>query len=83
VTANIHSSSNIPPLTSGLLLLSVTRLRYFAEKYLPTSSRIQERFLEDIKDLEDPGLGRAEKLRVVDLMWRRWGASLRWSTEER
>jgi len=75
-----HSSpgSTIPPLTSGLLLLSVTHLRRYAETCLPPNSRLREGFLEDVVDLENPTLGRAEKLRVVDRMWRSWGDILGW-----
>ena|SRR5882762_2686994 len=72
------SSSAIPPLTSGLLLLSVTRLRTYAETYLPARSGLRSGFLEDVQDLEDPGLGRTEKLRVVDRMWKSWGEVLGW-----
>jgi len=72
------SSSAIPPLTSGLLLLSVTHLRTYAETCLPARSGLCEGFLEDVQDLEDPGLGRTEKLRVVDRMWKSWGEVLEW-----
>lgn len=68
----------IPPLTSGLLLLSVTQLRDFAETCLPARSALKEGFMEDVADLEDPGLGRAEKLRVVDRMWKSWGEVFGW-----
>jgi len=70
--------SSIPPLTSGLLLLSVSHLRAYAESYLPANSSLREGFLEDVVDLEDPALGRAEKLRVLDRMWRSWGEVLGW-----
>ncbi|EJF61091.1 NCA2-domain-containing protein [Dichomitus squalens LYAD-421 SS1] len=69
----------VSPLTSGLLLLSVTQLRKYAETTLPANSRLREGFLEDVTDLEDPGLGRADKLRVVDRMWRSWGEPLGWN----
>lgn len=72
--------TGIPPLTSGLLLLSVTHLRTYGEKQLPWNSRLREGFLEDVTDLENPGLGRAEKLRVVDRMWKSWGCVLGWDT---
>jgi nuclear control of ATPase protein 2 len=72
--------AGIPPLTAGLLMLSLTRLRSFAITALPARSLLQDRFLEDVQDLEDPGLGRAEKLRVVDRMWRCWGGLLGWGT---
>ncbi|PCH40219.1 NCA2-domain-containing protein [Wolfiporia cocos MD-104 SS10] len=76
-----HSSSSVsslPPLTAGLLLLSSSHLRAYAEQYLPARSRLREGFLEDVGDLEDPTLGRVEKLRVVERMWRSWGAVLGW-----
>ncbi|CCM03563.1 uncharacterized protein FIBRA_05699 [Fibroporia radiculosa] len=70
---------SIPPLTAGLLLLSVSHLRTYAERYLPANTRLREGFLEDVVDLEDPALGRAEKLRVLDRMWRSWGEVLEWN----
>ncbi|KAI0632031.1 NCA2-domain-containing protein [Trametes polyzona] len=74
-----RSPSAVSPLTSGLLLLSVTHLRKYAETTLPANSRLREGFLEDVADLEDPSLGRTDKLRVVDRMWRSWGEVLGWS----
>ncbi|KAI0087827.1 NCA2-domain-containing protein [Irpex rosettiformis] len=71
-------TSTIDPRTSGLLLLSTTQLRGYAEKHLPTNSRIREGFLQDVKDLEDPSFGRKEKLRIVDRMWNSWGEVLGW-----
>ena len=68
----------IPPLTTGLLLLSVSSLRQYAETWLPQMSRLREGFLEDVGDLEDPRLGREEKMRVVERMWRSWGHALGW-----
>ena len=68
----------IPPLTAGLLLLFVSSLRQYAETWLPPSNRLREGFLEDVGDLEDPRLGREEKLRVVERMWRSWGYVLGW-----
>ena len=35
--------------------------------------------MEDVADLEDPALGRTEKLRVLDRMWRSWGDVLGWT----
>ncbi|KAI0056106.1 NCA2-domain-containing protein [Artomyces pyxidatus] len=70
--------AGISPLTSGLLLLSVSSLRKYAETSLPARSRLREGFLEDVGDLEDPGLGRDEKIRVVQRMWRSWGSALGW-----
>jgi nuclear-control-of-ATPase protein 2 len=68
----------IPHLTAGLLLLSVSSLRQYAETCLPLRSRLREGFLEDVGDLEDPRLGREEKMRVVERMWRSWGRALGW-----
>ncbi|PFH53997.1 hypothetical protein AMATHDRAFT_136509 [Amanita thiersii Skay4041] len=74
------SSSAISPLTSGLLLLAVAQLRMFAEVDLPAGSRLQEGFMDDVSDLEDPELGRMDKLSVVNRMWRCWGTALGWNT---
>jgi nuclear-control-of-ATPase protein 2 len=68
----------IPHLTAGLLLLSVSSLRQYGETWLPPRSRLREGFLEDVGDLEDPGLGREDKMRVVERMWRSWGRILGW-----
>lgn len=65
-------SVEIAPLPTGLLILSLTRLRSYALSYLPPSMRTP--FLEDLDDLEDTELGREAKLRVVERMWRCWGA---------
>ena len=68
----------IPHLTAGLLLLSVSSLRQYGETWLPPRSRLREGFLEDVGDLEDPGLGKEDKMRVVERMWRSWGRILGW-----
>lgn len=81
IVTPLDSGDSLPPLTSGLLLLSVTQLRYYGETCLPASSRIREGFLEDVKDLEDPRLGRNEKLRVLDRMWKSWGTTLGWGIQ--
>ncbi|KAJ7757473.1 NCA2-domain-containing protein [Mycena metata] len=73
-----ETSHSLSPLTTGLLLISVTRLRTFAESSLPRGSRLREGFLEDVGDLEDPAMPREEKLRVVERMWRSWGGALGW-----
>ena len=72
------SSDAIPPLTSGLLVLSLTHLRNYALTSLPPRSPLREGFLEDVQDLEDPSLGRWEKLRVLDRMWKNWAHELGW-----
>ncbi|KIO29387.1 hypothetical protein M407DRAFT_169623 [Tulasnella calospora MUT 4182] len=68
------------PLTQGLLLLSVTHLRSYAMECLPARSSLQQAFLEDVEDLEDPKgkLTREDQLRVVDRMWRNYGRLLGW-----
>ena len=76
---DVESASNaIPPLTTGLLVLSLTHLRHYAVTSLPTRSRLREGFLEDVQDLEDPSLGRWEKMRVLERMWNSWGRELGW-----
>ncbi|KAJ1303435.1 hypothetical protein OPQ81_011626 [Rhizoctonia solani] len=72
-TASPAPQTDLAPLTSGLLLLALTRLRSFALTCLPVGSRLRDGFLADVADLEDPRLGRSEKLRVVERMWRSWG----------
>ncbi|PPQ64964.1 hypothetical protein CVT24_008152 [Panaeolus cyanescens] len=64
--------SLLAPLPTGLLILSLTRIRSYALQYLP--NKIREPFLEDLGDLEDPSLGREDKLLVVQRMWRCWGS---------
>jgi len=66
------SAVNAPlaPLPTGLLILSMTRLRLYALNYLPSS--IREPFLEDLKD---PELDTNGKLRIVKRMWRSWGTT--------
>ncbi|KAG2129158.1 NCA2-domain-containing protein [Suillus clintonianus] len=76
-TENVHSDT-IPALTTGLLVLSLAHLREYALTSLPARSRLREGFLEDIEDLEDPGLRRSEKLRIIDRMWKSWGKELGW-----
>jgi nuclear-control-of-ATPase protein 2 len=65
-------SVELASLPTGLLILSLTRLRAYALSYLPPSMRTP--FLEDLDDLEDTKLGREAKFRVVERMWRCWGA---------
>jgi nuclear control of ATPase protein 2 len=81
-THHTHDQENkegtIPALTSGLLLLSVTRLRAYAETQLPARSKLRAGFLEDIEDLEDPSFTRTQKLRVIERMWRCWSHVLGW-----
>jgi len=63
----------IASLPTGLLILSLTRLRSYALNHLPAN--IREPFLEDLGDLEDTRLGTEAKLRIVDRMWRCWGGT--------
>ncbi|TEB36201.1 NCA2-domain-containing protein [Coprinellus micaceus] len=82
----------LAPLSTGLVLLSLTRLRAYARTHLPTTTTsgktighaypqlggMRAAFLEDLSDLEDPSLGRHAKMRVVERMWRCWGGVLGW-----
>ena len=72
------SKGALSPTTQGLLLLYLTHLREFAEKYLKERTRFREGFLEDIEDLEDTRLAREEKRLVVRRMWESWGTELGW-----
>ncbi|KIJ54558.1 hypothetical protein M422DRAFT_200395 [Sphaerobolus stellatus SS14] len=74
------SKDSLTALDQGLILLSVAQLRTFGETDLPPRSRFREEFLIDVSDLEDAGLGRAEKMAVVNRMWRSWGDILKWNT---
>jgi nuclear control of ATPase protein 2 len=76
--SNVPLSGGIGPRTTGLLLLSTTHLRAYAERHLPARSRLRDGFLEDVTDLEKPNLGVQQKLRVVDRMWNSWGRVLGW-----
>ncbi|CAK5280399.1 unnamed protein product [Mycena citricolor] len=67
-----------PNTSSGMILISVARLRTFAESRLPKRSRLREGFLEDVTDLESTTMEREDKLRVVGRMWRTWGPALGW-----
>ena len=77
-SAKSSTGAGVDSRTSGLLLLLTTRLRSYTEMCLPTNSRLRAGFLEDVSDLEDPALGRSEKLRIVDRMWNSWGKRLGW-----
>ena len=57
--------------STGLLFLSLSRLQAYASRYLPLI--IRQAFLEDLEDLANPQLARAEKLLVVSRVWRCWG----------
>lgn len=70
-------SGSLSPLTNGLLLLSTTHLRTFAEAYL-RRSRFKTGFLGDVSDLEDGRLGIEQKRLVLTRMWRSWGRPLGW-----
>ncbi|KAL0961034.1 hypothetical protein HGRIS_006024 [Hohenbuehelia grisea] len=48
------------------------------DEYTGGDTGMREGFLEDVGDLEDPRLAREDRLRVVDRMWRCWGARLGW-----
>ncbi|KAJ7201332.1 hypothetical protein GGX14DRAFT_571448 [Mycena pura] len=73
-------SNSLSAQTTGLLLISVKRLRAYAESSLPAGSLLREGFLEDVVDLEDLGMPREEKLLVVERMWRSWGGVLGWNS---
>ena len=59
------------PRSTGLLFLSLSRLQAYASRHLPLV--IRQAFLEDLEDLANPQLARAEKLLVVSRVWRCWG----------
>ena len=59
--------------STGLLIISLTRLRTYALECLP--ARLRTPFLEDLNELENTQLSREAKLRIVERMWRCWGTS--------
>ncbi|KAG9009451.1 Nuclear control of ATPase protein 2 [Tulasnella sp. JGI-2019a] len=72
-----------PSLTTGLLLLSINHLRSYGVAHLPPRSQLQMGFLEDVDDLEDAEsrLSKAERLVIVQRMWRSWGRVLGWDRD--
>lgn len=66
--------------THGLLIISLTYLRRFAEANLRKRSPQRQGFISDLVDLEDAQLSKEDKLRVVERMWRSWGMMLGWRT---
>ena len=69
--SNTIDSEDEDARSTGLLILSLSRLQAFVSRYLPFP--IRQAFLEDLKNLADPQLGREEKLLVVNRIWRCWG----------
>ncbi|OCF33869.1 hypothetical protein I316_04581 [Kwoniella heveanensis BCC8398] len=55
----------------GLLIVSVSGLRTWATGL---SGNNREGFMDDLRMVEDPRLTRGDKLRVVERIWRSWGA---------
>ena len=54
----------------GLLIVTVSGMRTWAAGL---SGGGRQGFLEDLRLLEDTGLQRRDKLRVVERIWRCWG----------
>jgi len=54
----------------GLLIVGVSSMRTWAAGL---SGGSREGFLDDLRLVEEPGLGRADKLRVIERIWRCWG----------
>jgi hypothetical protein len=54
----------------GLLIVGVSSMRTWAAG-LGGSNR--EGLLDDLRLVEEPGLGRVDKLRVIERIWRCWG----------
>ncbi|RCH83479.1 hypothetical protein CU097_001081, partial [Rhizopus azygosporus] len=57
--------------TQGLLLCEVHLLRAYAST-LPSRNNTRARFLEDIRDLENPNLSNAQKIQTIARMSRFW-----------
>ncbi|WRT64668.1 uncharacterized protein IL334_001602 [Kwoniella shivajii] len=54
----------------GLLIVSVSGMRTWATGL---SGNSRESFMDDLRMVEDPILGRGDKLRVIERIWRCWG----------
>lgn len=57
--------------TQGLLLCEIHLLRAYATT-LPTRKNTRARFLEDIRDLENPNLTNTQKIQTIARMCRFW-----------
>ncbi|KAG1189820.1 hypothetical protein G6F35_014029 [Rhizopus arrhizus] len=57
--------------TQGLLLCEIHLLRAYATT-LPTRKNTRARFLEDIRDLENPSLTNTQKIQTIARMCRFW-----------
>ncbi|KAF8166019.1 hypothetical protein B0H34DRAFT_856225 [Crassisporium funariophilum] len=69
--STLTTPAPLPPLSTGLLLISLARLRTYAHWHLPP--HVKGPFLEDLAMLEDPGMGVEGKIGVAARVWRCWG----------
>lgn len=56
----------------GLVLCEVHLLRSYARR-LPQRNCIQEKFIEDLRELENPSYNLEQRLRTIQRMARTWG----------
>lgn len=69
--ANKDNQYQIECETQGILLCEVHLLRAYARS-LPLQNSTRARFLEDIRDLENPGLNNEQKIQTIARMTRFW-----------
>ncbi|KAI8375111.1 ATP synthase regulation protein NCA2-domain-containing protein [Choanephora cucurbitarum] len=72
--ANVQGETNTHQIeceTQGILLCEVHLLRAYA-RLLPRQNSIQARFLEDVRDLENPNLTNEQKVKTVARIVRFW-----------
>ncbi|RHZ81139.1 hypothetical protein Glove_123g50 [Diversispora epigaea] len=55
----------------GLMLCHIHRLQSFSS-YIPSKNNLRGRFLEDLKDLDNPHMTIQQKLWICERMWRCW-----------
>jgi nuclear-control-of-ATPase protein 2 len=58
--------------TQGILLCETHLLRSLA-KCIPVRDSMRDRFIEDLRDLENPQLTNQQKIQTIDRMTRFWG----------
>ncbi|CAG8778887.1 3593_t:CDS:2, partial [Gigaspora rosea] len=71
ILVNNYSSVSMPFAAQGLVLCHVHQLRS-CSLHLPTKNNLRKRFLEDLRDLEDPSMTVNQKILTCERMRRCW-----------
>ncbi|CAJ0626372.1 2658_t:CDS:2 [Entrophospora sp. SA101] len=67
-----YNSTKLTYTAHGLLLCHVHHLRIYSS-YLPSKNSLQTRFLNDLRDLDNPSFSVQQKILTCERMWRFWG----------